>query len=829
MKIYLFKNFNNYYNREIYGWDTLDEYITNYQLENNYAVRSTGSSIDSTENGKKVNFAEHDGLRTELTYNYDPNQDWVPTYVICTEDDNNIKYRWFVIDHYKNRKGQLKLYLKRDTIFDFKHALSNSKAYVERASYLPSSATPLLYNKDSDSFNEIKQNEYLLTDDTKLNWYVIYLAPNTTYNKVIAINNDNYYVQAAYDDLASIDYYTNIKVKGLPVGISDLPTWGINNYEYEIRIDGYIYHYFDGQFYTTDTSNKGLEILNKLNTMTLTDKDSMLGVFKNVTIDSNFVNWTTYSDYKKNDNRNILAGSAYYNEQLGYKIVESDNMAGGSGSDMRNIIDKYYKATNIYYQRNIPYVTMTLDTLKFDSYTINITQSLKLIKNLPYKALVLPCINRFVSSNITKCVINGTTYNYDYELNTVITHKLVEALKGSGNDSSFIYDVQLFPYCPIQHTVVDDKIIYTNASLVSGVDYIASTSINTSSIIMMALQDSNFTFNITNTGEWQGSSSVPGVIGDQKVKKILHQCDSYRLVAPDGSSIYNLDLLANKSIKYFNVDCTLKPYSSYIHINPNFNYLNGIDTDDYRGLVIKSDFAIPMITNNWEAYVRNNVNYQKIFDRQIQNMDVTNKITNEQSIWSIVTGAAQGASTGAFIGSSIGGIGGGVVGGVAGGAISAGAGVADLNYQKQLQNENKSYATDTFNLNLGNIKAQANTLSKVDNFDYNNKIFPYIEFYSCTDQEKQLYKNKIRISGFNVDAITDDLASFIDFYSTDSFNYCFASKYASTSPTTTFKNTKHMNYIKAKLINVNINDSDNYLTNNILNDLAEELNKGVYI
>lgn len=819
MKIYLFKNFNNYYNREIYGWDTLDEYITNYQLENNYAVRSTGESIDSTENGKRVNFAEHDGLRTELTYNYDPNQDWVPTYVICTDDDNNIKYRWFVIDYYKNRKGQFKLYLKRDTIFDFKHILINSKAYIERSSYLPSNAIPLLYNKDSDSFNEIKQNEYLLTDDTKLNWYVIYLAPNATYNKTIAININSYYIQATYDELDSIDYYTSIQ-KGKVVGISDLPTWSTNNYEYELKLDGYIYHYLNGEFYTTDTSSKALEILNKINKMTLSDKDKMLSIFKNVVVDTNIVEWTTYKDYNDNNNRNISTGDAYYNETLSYDIIESNNMSGGSGSDMRTLIDKYYKATSIYYSRQIASIKMKLEKLQFDTYTFNITESLKLIRNLPYKALVIPCSNRFVNSDITKCVINGTTYNYNYELNTSIVHRLIADLKDSNN----IYDVQLFPYCPIKHTVSDDKILFTG-ELTSNVDYYTSTSVS-ASVVLMTLQDSNFTFNIRNTGEWQGSNSVKGVIGDQKVIKILHQCDSYRLCAPDGSSIYNLDLLANKSIKYFNIDCTLKPYSSYIHINPNFNYLNGIDTDDYRGLVIKSDFAIPMVSNNWETYVHNNVNYQKIFDRQIQNMDVNNKIANQQAIWSTVTGALQGASTGGFIGNSIGGKGGTIIGGAVGGVVSAAAGIADIHYQKQLQQENKSYATDTFNLNLGNIKAQANTLSKVDNFDYNNKIFPYIEFYSCTSEEKQLYKNKIRVSGFNVDAITDDLSSFIDFYSTDSFNYCFVSKYASTSPTTTFKNTKHMNYIKAKLINANTTDN---LSNNILNDLAEELNKGVYI
>ena len=75
MKIYLFKNFNNYYNREITRFNNINEYIENDLLKNNYAVRSTGNPIDSTENGKIVNFAEHDGLRTELTYNYDPNQD----------------------------------------------------------------------------------------------------------------------------------------------------------------------------------------------------------------------------------------------------------------------------------------------------------------------------------------------------------------------------------------------------------------------------------------------------------------------------------------------------------------------------------------------------------------------------------------------------------------------------------------------------------------------------------------------------------------------------------------------------------------------------------
>ena len=799
MKIYLFKNFNNYYNREITRFNTINEYIENDLLKNNYAVRSTGNPIDSTENGKIVNFAEHDGLRTELTYNYDPNQDWVPSYVIV----DDIQSRWFVIDYYKNRKGQYKLYLKRDTISDFKRLLTNSKAYIERASYL-ANPYPLIYNKDSDSFNEIKQNEYLLTDDTKLNWYVIYM-PNIDSEKSISVpfTNSDMYVDSTYNTLDDIPYYTD-SINGNYIGLRD----NIHG-NYYLSVDGVKIEYYttNNKFVLkegTDSNN----IVSSLNTMSLNDKTNFITLMNKNKIDEKNVVLTNYNEYIKTTNRVIYAAGNYYKQTSSLTITTGDNekVTKSDNADLYNLIRKYYIFTSCYMYKKWYLVITNIDKLNINTYKMTLNSAIRYINGMPYKAIVLPHANRFVNSNITKLKLNNIEYEFNSNVSELLVNKLVETLKGS----DFIYDVQLFPYCPIPHTVNNDIIEFNVQSPTAGIDFININNNSGNWSIALALPDANFSFNIANT-----FIEDKGLMNNKELK-IEHQCESYRLCSPDSSSIYNLDILANGGVEYFNVDCTLKPYASYIHINPNFKYLNGIDTDDYRGLVIKSDFAIPMVSNNWETYVQNNVNYQKIFDRQIQNMDVTNDITNKRSYWNIAGGTLTGAASGAYIGSNIGhgnpiGIG---VGAAVGGVASLGGGIADIYYQRQLQQENKSYAIDSYNLNLGNIKAQANTLSKVDNFDYNNKIFPYIEFYSCTDAEKEYYKNKIEVNGYNIDVITDDISKWYN-----DNDGLYANIYTNLQ----------MNYLKCRLIKLNYNMTTDVLTNNILNDLAEELNKGVYI
>ena len=108
-------------------------------------------------------------------------------------------------------------------------------------------------------------------------------------------------------------------------------------------------------------------------------------------------------------------------------------------------------------------------------------------------------------------------------------------------------------------------------------------------------------------------------------------------------------------------------------------------------------------------------------------------------------------------------------------------------------------------MSLQNIKAQAQTLSKVSAFTPNNKVFPILEYYTCTDVEKLALINKAAYNG-----MTTMVIGTINDYKDNQWSY---------------NNVESQGYIKGKLIKF-INEDINFT---IVNALSNELYKGVYI
>ena len=286
--------------------------------------------------------------------------------------------------------------------------------------------------------------------------------------------------------------------------------------------------------------------------------------------------------------------------------------------------------------------------------------------------------------------------------------------------------------------------------------------------------------------------------------KISNECDMYRLCSPNYNGQFEFSLAKNGDIKYFNVDCSYRPFNPYIHLNPNFNKLYGKDFNDARGLVCGGDFSLTQITSAWANYELNNKNYQKIFDRNIQNLEITQNVERQQQIVGTIASAfGAGISTGTTIGSISSGPLGAAVG-LGTGAVSLTAGMVDYQLSEKLRNEAIDYRIDQFGYQLGNIKALPYGLSKISSLNENNKIFPFIEYYTCTDKEKEALKNKISYNGASIGRIGTIR------------EYMYQSN---------FENKTGFWYIKGKMIRL-LDFGGDYQQ---LNVIASEMLKGIFI
>lgn len=235
--------------------------------------------------------------------------------------------------------------------------------------------------------------------------------------------------------------------------------------------------------------------------------------------------------------------------------------------------------------------------------------------------------------------------------------------------------------------------------------------------------------------------------------KIDNECNLYRLVSPNYQGDFEFSPSKNGGVDRFNVDCTYKPFNPYIHVNPDFGGLYGDDYNDSRGLICQGDFTVGMLSDAYTQYELQNKNYQSIFNRQIQNMDVSNEIARQEQLFKSISGSVTGAAAGAAGGAMVGGVYGAVAGAVVGGVAGTVGGVMDYRNMEKAQTEAKAYAADMYNYNLQNIRALPYTMTRCTALTYNNKLFPFIEKYTCTDEEKEAFINKLIYDGMTVNKI----------------------------------------------------------------------------
>lgn len=494
-----------------------------------------------------------------------------------------------------------------------------------------------------------------------------------------------------------------------------------------------------------------------------------------------------------------FVGDIYYNEDYEAMATTLTNTASQLHQAVLNILAANASEWGLEYRGNYSTAAVAQEAKFYlveatstnaNSISFSFTGNEKGLADAPYRMFALPYNDNVVKWKFGAADANVIASNKN--VNMSIAQGIAKTFSGT-----WLYDLQLVPFCPFvksnRVSVNSSDEVIIDIQTLTNTDYTAiQNGSGTLSYILWCDYSQIDNYQIPYT--INAGSTAEDI-------KVNNQCDLYRLSSPAYNSIFEFSAEKNNGINGFDMDLVYKPFDSYIHINPNFSGLYGQDFNDARGLVFTGPFQLPQTTSAWMQYKLNNMNYQNSFDRQIENMGIMHDIDMKELKWKVGAGAVTGAVSGAAMGAL-----GGPAGMIAGAALGAGASIAgglmDINNAEARYGETVDYTKDQFNMSLQNIKAQAQTLSKVSSFTPNNKVFPILEYYTCTDTEKDALRMKLKYNGMSINAIM----TLEDLYS--------------TWPTS----IENKRYTKGKLIRLNINDD-----NHIVEHIAEELNKGVFI
>ena len=846
MYIYLKTQYPSYFNRKFTKRSKISaatQYFPKTITDTTNQVKYY--DMENTEAKFEANFDPQDGVNTFVDLpNRNTDLNWNQfTYCEVYNSSNVFLSSWYVDDVKFIRNGIARVFLIRDVIDNYYDDIMTSTYFIERANL--DTNNPLIMNSEGITLNQVKTSETPLKL-SECGWIVGYMARNrnadTTLSNEIPdstlpiINYTNWsdvpfnsFIDYSSSNLktAKVPFYNGAYITanfssnsntGLQAGRYCFPFW--NGQEataiYDDGVDQVQINTFSKQPYKAFGSPKDAfdyknildsEYNNFITSISTTDYNR----FKNLSAnfddiikaeladngdigDDSLINNVLNSDgfiiHITSDNTFWRMTSEVGNTNKFARILyETDNATFPDTYDQmdQNIISEF--ALNIsefpFMKENAGTITnmedlfqlgykykrvfINLDKVSITQYSTNVpkTSDLPHSYESPFDVFMIP-----YGDNIT-FKYNGSDYSVNKIAAIDCASKLTVLMGAS------IYDVQLLPYAPID--------------LIDGMPTLAGL---TSTFYDLISDENNNPIGfIYYPTELSFRRTI--LLGDPIVNptnriefKINNECDLYRLVSPNYCGTFEFTATKNNGIEGFEINCTLKPQMPYIHINPIWGGLYGNDFNDARGLVCSGDFSLSMASSAWENYKLQNKNYQLAFDRQIDHMEVQYKYQNIQSAIAATTNAI---STGVIAGAASG----SPAAGVIAGAASLAGGMADIKIQKKMQKEEIGYTTDLFNYNLQNIQAIPYTLNKVSSFDIDSKVFPFLEYYTATDEEKQALRQHLELRGMSVNRF-------------DTLNLYIEDDYT---------------YVKAKLIRLsNVN-----IPNAIANQIAFEFEKGVYI
>ena len=822
-QVLLLYRFNPYRNRRIIRYTTINEYIGNPNNESGHI--SAGSYLSVAY---PVNFAYRDGVNTTMKVNLGS---WdTPDYLLIINKDNSnndiIESRWFVMDA-DFRSGNLaELSLHRDMIADYYTEVLEAPCFIEKATL--NASDPFIFNAENITVNEIKQSEELLQDKSKCAWVVGYINPTeATAGTIISkesIDVESVYLnkaafQSAYTSLGVYDYIKfPANSQGLPttesqtekVGNIYYTAFGLDRTNYQnpsLKRYGWVCFLWE--------KGNPVNVFSHKEYYTLSDylaediftaapyKTSILGTWDTIInnrlkndfeevkdqMESGIDTYYNAHEYVQTlagyDGKKIKIGNTYYKFTLKSRsggaetetminTTTSNNMVNAIKSmDCWDSVDSISTDYGAYAKLVAQLYYLEAEEISSAELKITLTGDERVCAKLPYKVFSIP----YSRDGAITIHHNNTTITMAGDL----ALSVAKAISNQYTGANALYDVQLLPYCPDQQIINSER----DVTFPTG---------NTKTTLVT--DENDVTIGAIywcpdNTGSFDIAKTIS--VTNYKTESIT---EKYRISSPNWNGQFEFNPAKNGGVSKFNIDYTYKPHMPYIHINPDFGRLYGADYNDARGLICAGDYSLPQTSDAWNTYEIQNKNYQNQFQRDIENMELTQSIQMKQQIAGAVTGAIGGAVSGGAAGAALGGPVGAIAGAVAGAGLSAiGAGL-DVKYQKQLNEEAIDYRRDQFGFQLENIKALPQNLTNVGALTANNKLWPVLEHYSCTNEEKQALINKLYYNGMTVNRI----GTMADFLQPD------------------------YSYIKGKLIRLTI-DEDNHF----IESIANEIDRGVFI
>ena len=787
--IYVLSGFNNYYNRIVKKFDTVGEYApyVHYTLE-------------------ETNFAPNDNVDTRHvigTYDYDG----IGDYLLVVNDSNEIVSRWFIIESVRTRAGQYELTLHRDLVTDHYDELLDAPMFIEKATL--TADDPLIFNSEDMTVNQIKASEFLLENNLKTPWVVAYLSRKDGQGNYNSFSGKFTYERIPKSPdyiLDSLDDYEfNYFVNNTYFQTDNISFQSYYRAERGSTYNGYLELSYPGAFHDfVGNAAPDNAPIKPLNTKLVCENptqtyNEIRAVFDSYNTVLNGVPYNSLANVGTAQGLSILAqetgktikvGDDYYEISAKIDIDDYDlnNEIGiPQGTDLYTaIFDKLVKPSGLLYDNNTYCRSLIRLPFRMNKVTLTI-EKLEPTRNLSYnfsytEGITTDAVYEIIATpykTISFEVEDGVFINSDGGIG-------LQWFQSLHNDNSTkVIDVQLVPYIPIDDTNI------TNYKYVT-----VHTTGTPTEIAAIAIQLPISTF----------SKIIPYSLPLNDNTKIGNETELWRITSPNGIGRFDFSPYKNNGVDLFEVDCTLLPVNPYIKINPYFNAngLYGGDYDDYRGLICGGDFSVSVTSSEWQTYQQQNKNFNDIFQREIESMELKNNVQRANDIAGGIAGVGQGIAAGAMTGSIVPGIG-TVVGAIGGGVASLVGGAADIAHNQILRNESIDYAKDQFGYQLGNIKARSTTLTKSTSYNKNNKYFPYIEYYTCTEVEKRAIANKIAYNGMTVMRI-GTMNEFIS----NSWSY---------------NDIESKGYIKGKLIRLETIEDDYH----IVNAISGELNKGVYI